>query len=131
MECELGGATVSFWPPTINTGLVTLLQFVVVCHGASGKPALTVPVVSLARASSVPPPPMDQPDTPRRVPSVLSRTAVGAVLTAQFSAASSWSPRESGKSKGVLVLTPTTTKPHEETRGPSQLMAFQSERKPG
>jgi hypothetical protein len=65
------------------------------------------------------------------VPSTLSRTATGAEPAAQFNAASNWSPREGGKSKPLLVFTPTTTKPHEATREPSQLRLFQSDRKPG
>src|SRR5438034_532894 len=130
MACWAGGAMPSFCAPTTNTGLVTLLQFWLRSHGASGTPALIVPVVSLARASSVPPPPMDQPATPRRVPSTLPRTAAGAEFTAQFSAASSSSPRCDGSSNPLLVSAPTTTKPQDATRGPSQLIWLQLDTNP-
>src|SRR5687767_14706794 len=113
------------------TASVTSVHVLSEFHGANGTAALTLPVVSCESAESEPPPPIECPDTPRRVPSARLRTAVGDEFTAQFSAASSWVPRLVGWSRVLLVSIPTTTKPHEARRGPIQLMLDQRAVKPG
>src|SRR5262245_48670256 len=104
------------------TGSVTSGHDLSVFHGVIATPARIRPEVSSLSASSVPPPPIEWPATPRRLVSARERTALGAdELTAQSSAARSWLPRLAGWSKIELVSMPTTTKPHEARRGPSQL----------
>src|SRR6185437_6763683 len=129
MECDATGAIVSDCPPTIATGAVTPLQFVVRFHGASGTPARRL--WSMFSASSVPPPPIECPATARRLASTRERTVLGEELVAHRSAAiSSW-PRWLGWSNRLSVSMPTTTKPQDATRGPSQDRLDQVAVKPG
>ena len=55
----------------------------------------------------------------------------GLLFTAQSSAARSWAPRDAGWSKREFVSMPTTTKPCDASRGPSQSMLDQAAVKPG
>src|SRR5690348_4728339 len=129
MEWDATGATVSDWPPTIATGAVTPLQFVLVFHGASGTPALRL--WSMFSASRVPPPPIECPATARRFASARERTALGDEPVAHRSAAMSSWPRWLGWSNSEFVSMPTTTKPQDDTRGPSQERLDQVAVKPG
>src|ERR1041384_7373583 len=130
MECDATGAIVSAWPPMIMTASPPSVHVLSEVPGASGTAAWMFDDAD--SASSEPPPPMEWPATPRREPSARERTADGAdELTAQFSAAISCWPREAGWWRVLWVSMPTTTKPHDASRGPSQLMLDQRAVKPG
>src|SRR5687768_6403598 len=101
------------------TASVTSVQVLSVLYGAIGTAAFTLPELSWESAERLPPPPIECPATPRRLPSARLRTAAGAeLLTAQLSAASNWLPRLVGWSRVLLVSMPMTTNPHDASRGP-------------
>src|SRR4029453_16428389 len=94
MACWLTGAVLSFWGPMIIVG-------------------------SAWAEISVPPPPIEWPDTARRDLSM--RLATELELASQVSAARCWVDRAWGMSKREFVFMTSTTKPWEAMRGPTQV----------
>src|SRR5215510_9251254 len=119
IACWLTGAMLSFCAPTIMVGSLSPLKLVVeLFHGMSGSAACSVE--SPAAVISVPPPPIEWPETARRLLSM--RLATGLLEPVRkVSAAFCWVDRADTMSKRELVLITNTTNPCDAIRDPTQV----------